>query len=259
MGARSYNAPVAGRHALQRFEELAERLVEGTSLRLLGARLQPVSLARALARAADSAQAVSDQGLIIPSRFRLLLHTRDLSALAPYQQSLERNLGTYLDELARERSWRLLAPPRVVLSLGDRVAPGRVRAEPIVCGEPAADNALALSGATVPLRLGGLAPTPPPRSSLALLTASGERILTIERLPLRIGRALENDLVLEDARASRRHALIDQHQGRLYVQDLESTNGTFVNGQRVERCLLAHGDELRLGDAVLRVRIEEPA
>jgi ABC-type multidrug transport system ATPase subunit/ABC-type multidrug transport system permease subunit len=72
---------------------------------------------------------------------------------------------------------------------------------------------------------------------------------------LTIGRAADNDVVLDDARASRRHAQIRRvEDGGYVVEDLESRHGTLVNGKAVggEPCPLSNGDQVVIGDASLR-------
>lgn len=65
-----------------------------------------------------------------------------------------------------------------------------------------------------------------------------------------VGTALDNDLRLEEATVSRRHAAIERRWGRWRVADLGSTNGTYVNGRRVKgSCPLERGDEVRFGNA----------
>ena len=73
--------------------------------------------------------------------------------------------------------------------------------------------------------------------------------------PLTVGRGGQNDLVLTgDDFASARHARIEVRGDGVWVQDLESTNGTYVNGSRVAGAQrLDHGDVLRVGEADLRV------
>jgi pSer/pThr/pTyr-binding forkhead associated (FHA) protein len=68
-----------------------------------------------------------------------------------------------------------------------------------------------------------------------------------------IGRGRDADLVLSEATISRTHAVLGFDQGRLYVQDLSSTNGTLVNGRRSARDFLADGDELQMGKLILSV------
>jgi FHA domain len=77
----------------------------------------------------------------------------------------------------------------------------------------------------------------------------------VDSAPLTIGRGGQNDLVLEgDDFASARHARIEPRGDGVWVQDLESTNGTYVNGERVVGALrLAPGDILRVGETDLRL------
>ena len=67
-----------------------------------------------------------------------------------------------------------------------------------------------------------------------------------------IGRSRDNHIHLADERASRHHARIDLQQGAFVLRDLDSANGTYVNGQRVQRHRLESGDEIRIGDTRLR-------
>ncbi len=62
-----------------------------------------------------------------------------------------------------------------------------------------------------------------------------------------LGRTIGNDVVIQDATVSRHHARLFFHDGNWLIEDLQSANGTFVNGTRVLRpTMLQHGDELRL-------------
>jgi pSer/pThr/pTyr-binding forkhead associated (FHA) protein len=67
-----------------------------------------------------------------------------------------------------------------------------------------------------------------------------------------IGRSRDNTVYLADERVSRRHARIDLQQGTFVISDLDSANGTYVNGQRIQRHRLNSGDEIRIGDTRLR-------
>jgi hypothetical protein len=72
-----------------------------------------------------------------------------------------------------------------------------------------------------------------------------------------IGRAIENDIVLPDAYVSRKHAKISFENGVYVIEDLNSTNGTFVNGNDVKgkgKQPLKDGDELRFGTTVFKFR-----
>ena len=69
-----------------------------------------------------------------------------------------------------------------------------------------------------------------------------------------MGRAPGNTLSLQDGRISRRHATIQTSGGQVRLTDLNSTNGTFVNRQRVSSADLNAGDEIQMGDVTLIVQ-----
>lgn len=68
-----------------------------------------------------------------------------------------------------------------------------------------------------------------------------------------VGRAPRADFILDAALVSRLHCRITAGDDKLEVVDLKSTNGTFVNDQRVDKAVLAAGDRLRVGRVELRV------
>ncbi len=68
-----------------------------------------------------------------------------------------------------------------------------------------------------------------------------------------IGRDPESDIVLFDAQASWHHARLELRQGEVFAVDLGSTNGTLLNGVRIDRSRVGPGDKLILGGAVLRL------
>ena len=74
---------------------------------------------------------------------------------------------------------------------------------------------------------------------------------------MRIGRSEDSEITLADAQASRHHAAISPEPGGFTVQDLNSSNGTFVNGKRLdEPRILKDGDRLRVANTVLAFRWE---
>jgi hypothetical protein len=68
------------------------------------------------------------------------------------------------------------------------------------------------------------------------------------RPPFEIGRMPGADVFLRDSEVSRRHARFESHNGALYVEDLRSSNGTFLNGRRLTETIeVREGDEIDLG------------
>ncbi|MEO0081391.1 MAG: FHA domain-containing protein [candidate division WOR-3 bacterium] len=77
------------------------------------------------------------------------------------------------------------------------------------------------------------------------------KVVHLDRDVLNIGRAQDNDLVLDYPQVSRHHCRIVRRNGQTFIYDLGSTNGTFVNGYRVKEARLAVGDTINLGSYVL--------
>ncbi|HEY2105131.1 MAG TPA: FHA domain-containing protein [Candidatus Binataceae bacterium] len=103
----------------------------------------------------------------------------------------------------------------------------------------------------------GSSVTPPPRvahrdgapDGACLIDAAGRRLHLRQEAPTKIGRSLDNDLVLPDQSISRHHASIAMVDGAFRLHDLDSQNGCFVDGKKVSQATLRDGDSLRLGDA----------
>ncbi|MBU1361498.1 MAG: FHA domain-containing protein [Gammaproteobacteria bacterium] len=83
------------------------------------------------------------------------------------------------------------------------------------------------------------------------------RQFTLAPPSVTIGRATVNDIVLDSARASRFHAVIEFTEPFVIIRDLGGRNGTWVNGKRVEVEALGHGDTLVMGDCKLRFLADE--
>ena len=69
---------------------------------------------------------------------------------------------------------------------------------------------------------------------------------------LTLGRDSANDIIIDHPLASRRHARLEHDETGYFVRDLESTNGTFVNGVRVNEVVLDHGMSVRIGSIEMR-------
>jgi serine phosphatase RsbU (regulator of sigma subunit) len=92
-----------------------------------------------------------------------------------------------------------------------------------------------------------MAEAPTPR--LIVTDALGRRIVTIDKAVFTMGRRTETDLRLPGTDISRVHAEIHLENGACIIRDKQSRFGTFVNGERMNEKVLAHGDEIRLGQS----------
>jgi pSer/pThr/pTyr-binding forkhead associated (FHA) protein len=87
-----------------------------------------------------------------------------------------------------------------------------------------------------------------------LAVEDGDEVVVTEigDRPMRLGRSPAADIMLEHLSVSRRHAVVATRGEVVVVLDDRSLNGVVVNGDRVGEAVLAHGDEIRLGDVAIR-------
>src|SRR5262245_22926068 len=74
-----------------------------------------------------------------------------------------------------------------------------------------------------------------------------------------VGRSIELDMVRLVDMLSRRHARIECARDQIVIEDLGSTNGTFVNGEKIKRAMLKEGDRVLIGTSILKVVSTDPS
>jgi pSer/pThr/pTyr-binding forkhead associated (FHA) protein len=114
----------------------------------------------------------------------------------------------------------------------------------------AGGNSVSSPAATTNSAVAGSNSAPAVSANAYLLNAGGQQFALRPEAATRIGRALDNDIVVGDASVSRHHASIEYRNGWFVLRDLGSQNGTWVGGQRVTEAPLSRGDALRLGDVL---------
>ena len=82
-------------------------------------------------------------------------------------------------------------------------------------------------------------------------------VFNIQKLPVILGRDKENEITLSDKSVSRKHAQIFQKRNKLFIKDLGSINGTFVNGEKVKSSGFSFGDTLQIGFYKLEVNMSD--
>ena len=211
------------------FERRLERLVEGAFARAFKSGLRPVELGRRLVREMDDNRSVGVRGgTVVPNAFTVALSASDLEQFEDVQDSLEPG--------ARRR--RPGARPRRGLLLH---GPGRGRAGR---STSASTPAPSRSPGGWPKGVGG-------SGAGSLVLPNGDRFSLTESV-ISVGRHPDCNLVLADPNVSRNHAEIRPQGDRFAVVDLGSTNGTRVNGVRVDTQLLQDGDEVSFGNTRMR-------
>ena len=234
----------------RRIESLLEQIFEGSIGRLFRSPIQPAEVAKKLERAMEENYVVAVDGVIVPNAYEVLLHPTDLASFSNFRGSLTEQMEQWLREVAREERYRFVGPVRVRLGSEENIARRsiQVRAS-IVDAHADADVDLDSAGEVytrdyrvIRTAEGALA------CRLKLLSgALAGHVYIVGGKVARMGRALDNDVVIEASDVSRHHAQLEAVAGGYRIVDLDSTNGTFVNGRRVSEQTLATGDTLRLG------------
>jgi FhaA, N-terminal domain/FHA domain len=253
-------------NVLRSIEHRIESLVEGVFGRAFRSHVQPVELARKLAKEMDEHRTVSISRVYVPNEYVLYLSPPDRRQFANYEASLLTELADYLSEHARREGYSLLSTPRVLLEEDEDLELGEFgiatrlvqprREAPQEHGEPEVAPAPAPSAtkvfkppppsATAAVSAGEAEELGLAREPRARLTVNGKRY-DLSRGATVLGRSRECDITLDDANVSRRHAEIRRENGDWWIVDLGSTNGLEVNGKRVDRAQLQHKDQILLG------------
>ena len=211
---------------LQKFERRLERFVEGAFARVFRSGLQPVEIGRRLTREMDLRRTVAPKGVLTPNSFQVLLSEADRTKFKPIEEELVKELVDVAREHATQEGYVLLGPVSVAIGTDASLRPGTL----LVAGDMVPDQ------------------------GMATLTMPDGRRVVLEQDTVTLGRSPECELALADAGVSRRHAEVRRGPDNTWlVADLGSTNGTKVNGLRINGTRpLQNGDEITVGSTSVR-------
>lgn len=210
------------------FERRLERLVEGAFSRAFKSGLRPVELGRRLVREMDDNRSVGVRGgTVVPNSFTVSLSASDLEQFEGVHDSLARELGDAAREHARDEGYAFMGPVEVELVVDERLHTGAFQ----IIGRMVEGDGGAGAG--------------------SIVLPNGDRFSLTDSI-ITIGRHPDSNLVLADPNVSRNHAEIRPQGDRFEIVDLGSTNGTRVNGIRVDTQVLQDGDEISFGNTRMR-------
>src|SRR5688500_12505886 len=251
---------------LRGIEHRIESAVEGLFGRAFRSHVQPVELARKLAKEMDDHKSVSVSRVYVPNEYVLYLSPTDREQFPGYEESLLTELADYLSEHARREGYSLLSPPRLSLEEDEDLAVGEFgiatrmvqarrragAAPPEPMPAPAGETKVykAAPAVTAAVSSGEADELGLAHERRAFLRR-GDARHEVRSSPLVIGRSRECDITLDDPNVSRRHAELRPEDGAFWIVDLDSTNGIEVNGKRVQRAKLDHEDVIVVGKTEL--------
>lgn len=261
-----------------RVEQRLERAVNGAFARAFKSEVQPVEIASAIRRAMDDRAAVLGQGrTIVPNLFTVELSDTDYERLGGYDEELEVELIAAAQEHAESQRYQPGGPLQVNFasandletgvfrlrtSTARRTGAAPQRGEEGYAAAPAASPAAPVAprpepaddGLEATQRQAPVAPPAQPRrvnpADRPWLDVDGERYPLMGAMTV-LGRDDSADIILDDPGISRRHSEIrvtnDGPHLIASIRDMGSTNGTFVNSERITSQRLSDGDRITVG------------
>ena len=212
-----------------KIEQFCSGLIERAFAKTFPSDLEPAQIARKLVATMEARTRDEDGRLRAPGSYAVYVSSADFERLIEHRSYLERAWADLLRNLAAKVGMSFdEGKVSVVMAERSSVPLGAIEIEVARAEERARHFALRT--------IEGVPP---------------QALYAVERTS-RIGRSEEGEIVLVDPGVSRAHAVVEVEGATVVVRDLGSTNGTFVNGRRIDREALHDGDELRLGNTRLR-------
>ncbi|MFY9265683.1 MAG: DUF3662 and FHA domain-containing protein [Solirubrobacterales bacterium] len=251
---------------LKNLESKLEQLVEGGFKTAFKSEVQPIELARKLAREMDSHRAASVSRTYAPNEFTIYLSPPDREQFAHYEDGLARELSLYLLEHARKRGYSLISRPSVTIETDQRLELGQFGIQARLADVPAqeveappaeqAGHTMVYSARDLGAPARDFGPAAPSATPSAVIE-TGDRRFSLAPPATVIGRGREADVRLDDPNVSRRHVQFSVDGGQWVVSDLGSTNGTRLGGKPIDRPEpLRSGDTIEVGNTLLTFVLE---
>jgi hypothetical protein len=251
---------------LRSLEAKLEGLVGGAFSRAFRSKVEPVEIARKLAKEMQDNQTRSISHTYVPNAYTVWLSPQDREHFEGYEEGLKKELSDYLLEHARTEGLALVTRPTLDFQTDARLSLGEFGIQAQLVQPPEEEvpdwpeeapsagdfgHTMVYSPDRAARRL-----EPAQRAGGRALLVGEDKRTVLSGSRLLIGRSRDCDVTVDDPNVSRRHAELRNEDGRWIITDLGSTNGVKVNGRRVEQAALEQGDEIVLGLARLRFELE---
>jgi hypothetical protein len=225
------------------------------ALRAYDTSIRPIELGRRLLGVVDAQ--VADDTRSIPHAYTVILNSKDRAAFDGVEHDLIRELAEVITQHSERESYHLSEPALVVFRCSDDIRPGNVTVLPSLVytkEQPATPGLSGEEAVVVTPIAASMASAIAGAITSAIVLEDGTRhVLDTERVT--IGRQSDCTITIRDTNVSREHVQLRRRPNGWTLRDLGSTNGTKLNGVRVEgEQMLANGDVIMLG--AIRVTFE---
>lgn len=230
---------------LDQLEAKIQKLVEDQLAGILpGLRMEDRVIQRLATAVRENIVEQKDDRAIAPNVFTLIVAT-DMSPMWKEQSTIEA-LKNIITTASRDVGLKFVTQPTIVITTDDNFLSNEIKVVASHKLEPVADTqGMHMSTMNEEIEEGDNIP------ENAFLIIEGVKVHPLNEAVVNIGRRLENQLVIDDPRVSRNHAQLRAIKGRFVLFDLNSTGGTFVNGQRTSQTVLYPGDVISLAGVAL--------
>ncbi|MFA6807982.1 MAG: DUF3662 and FHA domain-containing protein [Eubacteriales bacterium] len=236
--------------------------------------IQPVEIAKEMIKAMLKNKQVSISTVYVPNVYRVFLNPVDYSIMESFGDAFLVELAKYIYDEGKKQGYTFLTLPVVEMSFVKDVLQGEIRIDVIfddsvvetwqIEGDnkesyvDLIENTSVLPGA---VRLADAFQKNQKRKSrcyLEIIKGNNEgKIYVLDKDEIFLGRNGDCEIEVDDLEVSRRHMKIGSDNGRWFVQDLDSTNGTYVNKLKVDRYIVKNGDKIKIGNTVFLYKMEK--
>ncbi|MTI79806.1 MAG: DUF2662 domain-containing protein [Firmicutes bacterium] len=249
-----------------------EKYIEGFFKGKFKSRVQPVEVAKNLYREMQKNRRVSVNKTYVPNEYKVLLHPEDWESIDSFHRLLILELQDYLSQKAQEKELTLVASPVVKLEKNDDIKPGEMlvkgdfgEAVPVnreLIRQQQKNNEPEETDKKTMMYQPVKDDSSPekPKTSYRLLVEKGRdagKEFPLGYYRMVVGRRETCDIVLADPSISRRHAQLDNQNNQYVLTDLQSTNGTYVNGEKISKKMLEPGDSITFGTTECVFKVEQ--
>ena len=217
--------------AFDKFEKGVENAIAGAFAKAFRSELKPVEIASAMKKNIDEeAVTLKRDRTIAPNVFSITLAPTDFDNIAQWgEEALIDELADNVTEYADEQDYVFVGPIRITFETNDSLKPGRVLV-----------SSSTKRGATTPVTSRAASDRHP------LVEIGSERYLLTGTTTI-IGRGSDCDIIVDDTGISRHHLELRITPNGVIASDMGSTNGSFVEGNRITSATLLDGNTITIG------------
>jgi hypothetical protein len=223
-------------------EARLQSLIEVRLMSILpGYKVEDLIVQKLAAAVQSNLTVLDDDTQLAPNVYTLIVHPQ---AAARWQNTdLLSTLLQAIQTAGQESGLRFASPPTITITTDDSLSAEDARVMASNRVEPMTDTK------GPPIENDGIEEDAMPEN--AFLIIEGVKVFPLKLPVVNIGRRLDNQLVIDDPRVSRNHSQLRAIKGRYVLFDLNSTGGSFVNGQRTSQSVLYPGDVISLAGVAL--------